>query len=250
MIRSLWTWLLTGSIILSWVPMLAVRRFFDKDPALYRTGLFFRKCGKVITRVNPSWRLHISGEVIDDPRRPYVVVSNHQSVADIPLISNLPWEMKWMAKKELFKIPVFGWLLKLSGDIAVDRGDARSGILALRKAKEYLEKKCSVLIFPEGTRTKDGSVQPFSNGAFHLAIKNKIPILPIVIDGTYQAIQKSSWRFGKPSNIFLRVLPPIETAHLTLADLEALRESVRSSIQAQVDEWRTALSDSETAYST
>ncbi len=238
MIRSLWTWFITGSVILFWVPLLAISRLFDRDPALYRTGLLFRKCGRAITRVNAAWRLHIQGEKVEDPRRPYVVVCNHQSLADIPLVSNVPWEMKWMGKEELFKLPVLGWMLKLSGDISVDRGNARSGVRALMKAKQYLGHKCSVFIFPEGTRTKDGRVQAFNDGAFLLAIREKIAILPLVIDGTFAAIQKSSWRFGKPADIYLKVLPAIETAGLTIKDLESLRENVRERMIAQIAEWR------------
>jgi len=100
---------------------MALRRLFDRDPVRYRTGYLFRRLGKALTRINPSWRLHISGETIENPRRPYVVVSNHQSLADIPLISNLPWEMKWMGKVELFKLPVIGWMMRLAGDVSVDR---------------------------------------------------------------------------------------------------------------------------------
>jgi len=239
MIRSLWTWLITGTVILSWLPLLAVRRLFDRDPALYKTGLLFRKCGRVIARVNPSWRVRVfDTETVSDHRRPYVVVCNHQSLADIPIISHVPWEMKWMAKKELFELPLLGWMLRLSGDISVDRGNARSGVQAILKAKEYLAHKCSVFIFPEGTRTKDGRVGEFSNGAFHLALKEKIAILPIVIEGTFSAIQKSSWKFGKPSEVLLKVLPVIETAHLTMDDLERVRDQARQRMIDQIAEWR------------
>ncbi len=192
-----------------------------------------------MTRVNPAWKLHISGESVSHPRNPYVVVCNHQSLADIPLISNLPWEMKWMGKKELFSLPVIGWMMKLSGDIPVDRGSARSGVLAFSMAKHYLEQKCSVMMFPEGTRTTDGRVRPFNDGAFHLAVSAGVPILPLVIDGSRDCIPKHSWKFGKPSDIFLKVLSPVDTSSYGLADVPALRESVRTSIINQIAEWRS-----------
>ncbi|MCX6133090.1 MAG: lysophospholipid acyltransferase family protein [Ignavibacteriales bacterium] len=239
MIRSLIIWFTTAILILVWFLLLAISRLFDRDPVLYRTGFLFRKLGKALTKANPSWRLHISGEMISDPRRPYVVVSNHQSLADIPLISNLPWEMKWMGKKELFKIPIIGWMMSFSGDIAVDRKSARSGARAILRAQWYLDQKCSVLIFPEGTRTLDGRVRPFTDGAFHLAIRTKVPILPIVIEGSRGCIPKNSWQFGKPSDIFLKILHPIETASLGMEDVQALRDRVRAEMMKQIAEWRS-----------
>jgi 1-acyl-sn-glycerol-3-phosphate acyltransferase len=239
MIRSFVTWFTTAILILAWLPLLAFSRLFDRDPVLYRTGFLFRKLGKALTKANPAWRLHISGEMISDPRRPYVVVSNHQSMADIPLISNLPWEMKWMGKVELFKLPIIGWMMQLSGDIAVDRKNPRSGAQALIKAQRYLEQKCSVIIFPEGTRTLDGRVRQFTDGAFHLAIRAKAPILPLVIEGSRDCIPKNSWRFGKPSEIFLKILPPIETATLGIEDVQALRDRVRAATMKQIAELRS-----------
>ncbi len=238
MFRSFFIWLTAGILILTWLPLLAVTRLFDRDPVNYRTGFLFRKLGKVLTLVNPAWQLHISGEQISDPRRPYVVVCNHQSLADIPLISNLPWEMKWMGKAELFQVPIIGWMMKLSGDIAVDRGSARSGVLAFAKARQYLEQKSSVMMFPEGTRTFDGRVRQFNDGAFHLAIRSKVPILPLVIEGSRDCIPKNSWKFGKPSDILLKVLPSIDTSSLTIRDVPAIRDRVRGAIMKQIAEWR------------
>jgi 1-acyl-sn-glycerol-3-phosphate acyltransferase len=239
MIRSLVTWLSVGFLIVVWLPLMALSRLFERDPVLYRTGYLFRKLGKAMTRVNPAWQLRISGGPVDDPRRPYVVVCNHQSMADIPLVSNLPWEMKWMGKKELFKLPIVGWMMWLSGDIAVDRKNARSGALALLKAQWYLERKCSVMVFPEGTRTLDGRVRGFQDGAFHLAIRSQVAILPLVIEGSFNCIPKNSWKFGKPSEVYLKILPPIETAGLTTNDVAALRDRVRAAIMQQVADWRS-----------
>lgn len=239
MLRSVVTWITTAVLILVWLPLMAVSRLFDRDPVLYRTGYLFRRLGKALTWANPSWRLHISGETIENPRRPYVVVSNHQSLADIPLISNLPWEMKWIGKVELFKLPVVGWMMHLSGDISVDRQSARSGAHAMLKAQRYLEKKCSVMIFPEGTRTLDGRVRQFTDGAFHLAIRAKTMILPMVIEGSFNCIPKHSWKFGEPSDIKLKILPPIDTSSLSLKDVPACRDNVRHAIMQQIADWRS-----------
>jgi 1-acyl-sn-glycerol-3-phosphate acyltransferase len=243
MIRSLITWLTSGILILAWLPLLAIRRLFDRDPVRYRTGFLFRKLGKALTQANPAWQLHISGETISDPRRPYVVVSNHQSLADIPLISNLPWEMKWMGKAELFRLPILGWMMRLAGDICVERKNPRSGARAIIKAQRYLEQKCSVIIFPEGTRTLDGRMRQFTDGAFHLAIRAKVPILPLVIEGSRDCIPKHSWKFGQPSEIFLRILPPMDTSSLTAEDVPALRDNVRATMMKQIAEWRSVAID-------
>ncbi len=237
-LRSVWTWAATVSLIVLWLPFLAVVRLFDRDPALYHTGRRFRDLGALITRVNPFWNICISGRMPPDPRLPYVVVSNHQSQADIPIISRLPWEMKWVAKRELFHLPFVGWLMRLAGDIEVNRSDKRSRAMVLITAKEYLDKKCSVMFFPEGTRSRDGRVLPFTDGAFRLAIKAGAPVLPLAIDGTADALPKHDWRFSAGAPIRLKVLEPVETHGLTAADQERLREEVRSRIVRQLAQWR------------
>src|SRR5699024_2861718 len=109
------------------------------------------------------------------------MVCNHLSQADIPLISNLPWEMKWVAKKELFDLPIVGWMMKLAGDISVDRRAANRKKITFEQARYYLDNHCSVMFFPEGTRSRNGELKTFTKGAFELAIKEKVTILPLVI---------------------------------------------------------------------
>lgn len=237
-LSSLWTWIATITLIVVWLPLLAIIRLFDRDPARYTTGRWFRHLGSAMTRVNPAWRIDIEGEFPTDPRRPYVVVCNHQSMADIPVISRLPWEMKWVAKAELFRTPFVGWLMKLAGDIPIERGDARSGVRTLTTARSYLKNRCSVMFFPEGTRTRDGRVIRFTDGAFRLAIKAQVPVLPLVIDGTSDALRKHDWRFGRADQIRLKVLPAVPTDGLKAADTEELRNRVRSMIVDQIAEWR------------
>jgi len=244
MLISLYVWISFGIVLLLWFVLLAIVRVFDRDPVHYKTGYLFRKIGNVLTFINPSWKLHISGEKILEPRKPFVVICNHQSMADIPLISNLPLEMKWLAKKELFKIPIVGWMLRMAGDIPVDRKNPRSGAQALIKALHILENKCSVMIFPEGTRTLDGRVRAFTDGAFHLAIKAKVPILPLVIDGSLNCIPKNSWKFGKPSQIFLKVLPPIDTSAFDIDNVIQLKNTARNMILRQIAEWRNVAPES------
>lgn len=237
-LRSIWTWVAITVLILAWLPLLAVIRVFDRDPALYRTGRWFRRLGVAMTKVNPFWHIEVSGVRVEDPRNPYVVVSNHQSQADIPIISRLPWEMKWVAKAELFRIPVVGWMMRLAGDISVNRQDRMSRARVLVTAKDYLKKRCSVIFFPEGTRSRDGRVLPFTDGAFRLAVSAKVPILPLVIDGTQDALPKHNWKFGNAHAIRLKVLPPVDTTGIKTEDVPALREKVRDMILSQLSEWR------------
>ncbi len=238
MLRSLWLWTAVSALIIGWLPFLTVVRLLDRDPARYRTGYYFRRLGYAITKVNPAWKVDITGYVPADPRRPYVVVSNHQSLADIPVLSCLPWEMKWIAKTELFRIPFVGWMMRLAGDIELERENPRSGAAALFKARDYLQKRCSVLVFPEGTRSRDGRVGAFSDGAFRLAIKEQLPILPVAVEGTQGALPKHSWQFGETSTIQIRVFEPIETAHLARTEAGALAADVRRMITEQIAEWR------------
>lgn len=237
-LRSLWIWLAVITLILLWLPLLALIRLFDHDPVHYRTGRWFRRLGVAMTLVNPSWRIHVSGHKVDNPRRPYVVVSNHQSHADIPILSNLPWEMKWIAKHELFSIPFVGWMMKLAGDIPVDRSDRRSGAMMLLTAMRYLEQKCSVIFFPEGTRSTDGQIGPFNEGAFHLAVKAQVPILPVAIEGSFRCLPRKSWQFGKPSDVYVRILPEVDTAGLSKERVASLCEEVRQMIVESVAELR------------
>jgi 1-acyl-sn-glycerol-3-phosphate acyltransferase len=187
----------------------------------------------VHTWVNPLWRFHTSGVKIDNPRRPYVVVANHESFADMFLISHLPWEMKWLSKEDFFKYPLVGWLMRMSGDIKLIRGDKQSIVSAMRGAHDRLDRKVSVMLFPEGTRSMDGEIGEFKDGAFRLAIETGHPILPLAVAGTREAIPKGDWRFNV-TTAEVRVLPAIETAGLTQADVAALRDRVRSLIAAEV----------------
>ncbi len=229
-IRTLWIWGAVMLLMLFWLPLLAIIRLFDRDPALYRTGRWFRRLGSAMTRVNPVWKISVKGLPEHYVRKAVVVVSNHQSLADIPVISRLPWEMKWVAKRELFRLPIVGWMMRLAGDIPLERGDARSGARVLAHAARYLRKNCPVFIFPEGTRSPDGLVGRFTDGAFHLAVASQVPVLPVAVEGTRDALPKKNWRFGNTVSITVSVLPEVSTTGLTRDDVEALRERIRAMI--------------------
>jgi 1-acyl-sn-glycerol-3-phosphate acyltransferase len=238
-IASLWTWLVLGLAILFWLPLLAVVRVVTGpfDPGRYWVGRLFRQVARVTVLANPLWRFRTAGTPPSDPRRPYVVVSNHESFTDILLISLLPWEMKWMSKVEIFRLPVLGWDMWLAGDIPVDRGARRSAVAALLRSREVLAGKVSVMIFPEGTRTLDGEMLPFKDGAFRLAVDCGVPILPLALSGTRTALRKHDWRFGR-AIAEVRVLEPVDTTGLTAKDVPELRERVRQQILSARDDMR------------
>jgi 1-acyl-sn-glycerol-3-phosphate acyltransferase len=230
-VLSLWAWLMLGVIIIIWVPLVAVVRLVTApfDKGRYAAGLLFRKLTVVHQWLNPLWRFRTSGVEIRDPRRPYIVVANHQSFVDILLISQLPWEMKWLSKADFFKYPLVGWLMQMAGDIKLVRGQRDSIVAAMDSCKDRLAKRVSVMIFPEGTRSQDGELRNFKDGAFRLAIETGTPILPLVLDGTFPALQKGDWRFGI-TDAEVRVMEPIETTGLTLDDVSMLRDRVRTAI--------------------
>lgn len=223
-------------IVIIWTPLVflvwLVTAPFDKGR--YAAGYLFRKLTVVHQRLTPMWKFRTSGELPSDKRRPYVVVANHESFVDMLLISHLPIEMKWLSKETFFKIPLVGWMMRMAGDVKVVRGDRTSGAAALRACHDRLKKRVSVMIFPEGTRSADGSLGPFKDGAFRLAIESGAPILPLVVHGTRSALRKHDWRFGD-TRAEVRVLQPIPTEGLTEADIPELRERVRDMIAHEID---------------
>jgi 1-acyl-sn-glycerol-3-phosphate acyltransferase len=230
-IVSIWAWLVLVVCILLWFPVLAVVRLLTApfDSGRYIPGRIFRKIGPAMATLNPLWRFRYSGLIPKDPRRPFVVVSNHESFTDILLISHLPWEMKWLSKAELFRIPIMGWMMWLVGDIPVKRGFGPSAVEAMARCRKALENRVSVMIFPEGTRSRTPELLPFKDGAFRLAIEAGVPILPLAVSGTATALRKHDWRFGR-SDAEVRVLDPVETAGLSLSDLPELKARVRRTI--------------------
>lgn len=235
---SVLIWAGIATLVIVWLPMVAAVRLFDRDPARYHTGRFFRKLGNAISRINPKWKITIEGWKQIDDRYPYIIVCNHLSNADIPLISNLPWEMKWVAKKELFDVPLLGWMMKMAKDISVDRSSSTKRIGVFKQCSYYLKHNCSVMFFPEGTRSRDGRMKKFSLGAFDLAIKKNIPILPLVIDGTQDCLPKKTWVFTTEAFVNLKVMKPIPTDDLSPDDSIELMKRVRYDMLTQLSEWR------------
>ena len=228
-----YTYLEFGLLLLVWLPILGVVTLLDRRD-LRRRGQWMRRFGRMTARLTPLWRFRVEGAIpADIARRPYVVVANHQSTADPWLLSSLPFDMRWVAKVELFRTPFVGWLLRLGGDLAVERGAAASVRKLMRDGRATLDSGLPLMIFPEGTRSRDGAIGPFKSGAFELAIAAGVPILPVVLDGTRTCRPKGSWWFGDADAV-ARVLSPISTVGLGPDDVGRLRDQVRDRIAAEL----------------
>ncbi len=162
-----------------------------------------------------------------DSGRSYIYMCNHQSNSDIPiLLGRLPVQFRWLAKVELFRIPVLGRSMRGCGYISIDRSNRRSAIKSLNEAARIINGGVSVMIFPEGTRSWDGRIQPFKKGGFVLAIKSRVPVIPLVIHGA-RAIMPRGRKKVRPGAVEIEILPPVETTDYTIKDKDALMNDIR-----------------------
>jgi len=172
----------------------------------------------------------ISGLENFERDRPCVFVSNHQSHFDIITIFHAtPTNLRFIAKKSLFYIPFFGWYLALAGYIPLDRSNRDRAIRSHDKAAEKIRKGVPIVSFPSGTRSLDGNVQPFKKGAFMLALKAGVPIVPISITGSIQVLPKTSAAI-QPGTIRIHYAPPIDVSDYTIDDRDRLMADVREVI--------------------
>ena len=180
-----------------------------------------------------SFSLHGREKIV--PGTSYIVTPNHQGYADIlALLRLLPLRFRWVIKKELARIPLFGRGLIRTGAISIDRSDRRQSVQRLQEAREKLKGGWSVLIYPEGTRSPDGQLLPFKKGAFMMAVQTGIPILPVTTNGAFKVLPKKTLWF-RPGHITVTIGDPIVTAGLTEEDVPALLEKTRVEISKNLD---------------
>lgn len=203
---------------------------FDKMRKVAHAQCFW--WADAVIAMNPYWNIRVSGLENIDKSKAYVIVANHRSLADITIMYKTKLQFKWVAKESLFKVPFVGWSLSLAKHIKLTRGKFGSIKRVYKEAALWLRSGMSVLLFPEGTRSLTGEMGDFQNGAFKLAIKEKVPILPISIEGTGDIIPKGTWLFTSKAAGKLKVLPAIDTAGFESADFGRLRDITRAALEA------------------
>ena len=234
---SLLVWASYVAIVILWTPLVFFYRLATRrsDPDRYRLGHFFRKSAVLAGDLNPFWKFRIVDSVHPDPRRPFVFVANHSSSTDVFLIARLPWEMKWLSKRSIMRIPLLGWQMRTAGEVPVIRGNKESARHAMEELRRWLDRRVSVFFFPEGTRSAGGALGRFREGAFRLAIEAGVDVVPLALAGTEAGLPKHSIVFA-PTTATLTVLPPVSTALLTASDTSRLAETVRGAIARALED--------------
>lgn len=183
--------------------------------------------------MNPLWSVRVRGRALLPWRGPAVLVANHLSILDILVVYALFRPFKWVAKAELFRLPVIGWNMSMNDYVRIWRGDRESVRGMMEHCRRHLARGVPVLLFPEGTRSRDGRLQPFRDGAFRLAHEAGCPVIPIAITGTGDALPKHGVVLRQRMRATVRVLAPIPSAHVSA---DALREAAREAIVAALPE--------------
>jgi 1-acyl-sn-glycerol-3-phosphate acyltransferase len=220
-----WAFIAVSSVLLFPVAVLIwlVTRPFD--PRTRALHLFTCFWASLYTWLNPAWRVRVSGREHIRRDATYVIVVNHLSLVDILVLFRLFVPFSWVSKVENFRVPFIGWNMRLNGYIPLRRGDKASAKAMMDACRSTLREGTSVMMFPEGTRSRTGELQPFKPGAFALALDTGVPLLPVVLDGSAQALPKRGWVLHGRHVITVEVLPEIEPA--PGADVAELTEDVR-----------------------
>ena len=167
--------------------------------------------------------------------RTALYIANHQSNFDIPILyAGLPLQFRWLAKQELFDVPLFGLAIKRCGYIPIDRSDRRKAMHSMNAAAQQISTGVSVIVFPEGTRSPDGKLHEFKKGGFLIAVKAQVPVVPVAIKGSFAVMSKNSFRIHG-GTIEVEIFPPIETEGLKNSDLARLLEQVREPIATMLE---------------
>ncbi len=220
-----WGFIVVTSVLLFPVAVLiwVVTRPFDpRTRALHAFTCFW---ASLYTWLNPVWRVHVTGREHVRRGETYVMVANHLSLVDILVLFRLFVPFAWVSKQENFRVPFIGWNMRLNGYIPLRRGDKQSAAVMMDACRRTLRAGTSIMMFPEGTRSRTGELQAFKPGAFALASETGLPVLPIVLRGSGDALPKRGWVLRGRHAITVDVLPAIPVEAGT--DVETLTEAVR-----------------------
>ena len=227
------------------------RSYFIFDPLIWAytfilgilalPGGMFDRSGRRLHWFSRTWSWLIMKTILSpvkvtgldriDTSKPLVYAANHSSALDIPVLYvNLPFQFRIAFKKELLAYPVVGWQLKRSGQICIDQQNPSHSISSIRAALKGLKAGLPLVIFPEGGRSPDGEIKPFLPGAFFLALKAQVDIVPVALVGTFELLPMDTYHI-KCRPLEMRVGAPISTAGLTLRDLETLSARVQQAVE-------------------
>lgn len=208
-------------------------RWFRQSKA--KAQQFPRAWGRLLCWI-ANIRVRVEGGEDLDPAKPYIFIGNHCSMADIMAFSGyIRHDYRWIAKKELFNIPVFGAGMKAVDYIPIDRSHGREAVQSLNDAAQRIAEGCSVILFPEGTRSADGHLQPFKTGAVMLAIKAGVELVPVGFNGTHQALPKGKL-LSRGGEVVLRLGTPMPTAGFKAKDKQELAALLQQRVAALLDE--------------
>jgi 1-acyl-sn-glycerol-3-phosphate acyltransferase len=228
-----------------------LRSYFILDPLIWLytlvlgllalPGGMFDRSGRRLHWFSRAWSWLIMKTILSpvkvtglnkiDTSKPHVYAVNHASAMDIPVLYvYLPFQFRIVFKKELLKYPVVGWQLKRSGQVCIDQQKPANSIAAIRSAVKSLQAGMPLVIYPEGGRTPDGEIKPFLPGAFFLAIKAQVDIVPIALVGTYELLPMNTYHL-KCRPLEMRVGEPISTVGLKMRDMEAVSAQVRKAME-------------------
>lgn len=217
-------------VIFSVVFLLTVP-FDRKRTVMHRMSRFWSKCYFALV---PTWKVELEGVENIDPSQTYVVIVNHRSMIDIILMYVLPLEFKWVAKKEIYRWPLFGWVMRMHGDIGIERGSSMGVKKMMEDGQKWLSRGVSLIVFPEGSRSKTGEINRFKEGAFKMAKQAGVPILPCVIHGTGSATD--GWKLNLKNVYSVRVLEPVSAEEVQRTDVKELAQRMHDLIERHHEE--------------
>lgn len=228
----MWVTFTAGYLVLFLVGLVISIPLLPFDKHRKTMNWFFMLGGMMLPKYHPSLKLSIEGIEHVDLTTPRIFVANHQSFMDMTVLAGLPWNMKWLSKDGMFKIPGIGMMMVLGGHIGIKRGTTGAA-LALDRLKPYIKDAVPVMIFPEGTRSVTGQMTAFKNGAFLLSRDTQAAIQPIVIHGTYQMLPPGTWKFRSKGAIRVSILKAVHPNEFET--LDAFREAVFQRMKSEFD---------------
>jgi 1-acyl-sn-glycerol-3-phosphate acyltransferase len=238
--RSLFVWVSSVLFVILMFPVTVLIWMicypFDHEHLLVHWWLTFQ--GVVLCSCNPLWKTKTEGREKYKKDETYVIISNHQSILDILLITSLRFRMRWISKIENFTVPLLSWSMKMAMYIPIDRGNPDSKAVMMEESERTLHKGISIMMFPEGTRSKDGNIIDFKKGAFQLALNTGKPILPVIIDGSGKVLPKKGIIFSRGYPLIVKVLDPVYPESFKTSDPEQLALAFRNLMEKELNSIR------------